>query len=98
SSSSRPCNVECTADERGTLAHAEQSDRSWVTGLGIRDAPAVVPNAEFESTSTPRKRDHDGAGVRVANDIRQRFLQNAEDGDLLLGRETGWLILGIDSA
>ncbi len=69
-----------SAQERGALLHAEQTNGLGVVNLGLGDAPAVIGDEHKQGVGLLFEADFDFAGIRVANDVGECFLEDAKKG------------------
>src|ERR1041385_6906494 len=67
------------AEQSGALAHAEQADGFGVRDLRFGNAAAIVLGFEQKLAATLLQMHGHFCGVGMANDVRERFLENAEE-------------------
>src|SRR6266545_5299620 len=81
----RTADHDLAAERTGPLAHAQEPERLDVGEGRRRDAGAVVPDLEDHVGSGVGQGDPRGLRPRVARDVGQGFLTDAEQRDLEVG-------------
>jgi hypothetical protein len=70
------------AKESRAFSHPEQSDRLDARQFGLRYAASIVSDRQRQHSAALAHADPNGASIRVANDICERFLQDPEQSEL----------------
>src|SRR5690242_9541138 len=71
------------------LAHADEAERAGVARLLAADPASVVADADHEPATRLLEPDLHARRTRVAGDVRERLLDDAEHGDRAIGVERG---------